>query len=70
MSNISKGKQHLGSTVQGELAALAVWGVVLQIVYIKFLLQIIAPKITDTASLVQREVVFLGEKPEGLTLIQ
>ena len=31
MSNISKGKQHLGSTVQGELAALAVWGVVLQI---------------------------------------
>ena len=61
--------------MQGELAALAVWGVVKQLVYSKFRLQITAPKIHNFASLVpmghnmQREVVFLG-KSEGLTLMR
>ena len=35
---------NLGSTVQGELAALAVWGVVKQPVYIEFWQQITTPK--------------------------
>ena len=56
--NILKIQIILGSTVQGELAALAVRGVVKQPVYIKFQLQIITPKIRSLAALVYREVVF------------
>ena len=55
--------------MQGKLAALADWGVVLQSVYIEFRLQITTPKIRNFASLVQREVVF-ARKPDGLTLMR
>ena len=51
---------NLGSTVQGELAALAVWGVVKQPVYIKFRLQITTQKSVALSPLYPRGMTCKG----------
>ena len=56
--------------MQGELAALAVLGVVLQSVYIEFRLQINTPKNHRHSRPLVKGGGFSQEKPEGLTLAQ
>ena len=56
--------------MQGELAAIADWGVVLRFVYIKFRLQINTPKSPQFCRPCVKGGGFSLEKPEGLTFIK